>query len=138
MYFTGGGKQPLLPFSLRAVDLDRSISRFSLDVEGQQITYRHGPTRWQKLQWPGPDGSNQSRISFEARSGSMHSHSTDGQWSWFRLLDQSNLRRTSQANRMNILFNINKLSAKYELRGNSINNPFRLQLLSKFRAPGNL
>ncbi len=138
MYFTGGGKQPLLPFSLRAVDLDRNISRFSLDVDGQHIVYRHGPTRWQKLQWPGPDGTNQSRISFEASSGSMQSQSTDGQWSWFRLLDQSNLQRTAQADLMKVLFHINNLSAKYELRGNSINNPFLLQSLSKFRAPGSL
>jgi type VI secretion system protein ImpL len=138
MYFTAGGKQPLLPFSLRPVELDRSISRFSLDIDGQHVTYRHGPTRWQKLQWPGPDGTNQSRISFEASSGSMQSKSTDGQWSWFRMLDKSKLRPSSHADKMKLTFTINKLSAKYELRGNSIMNPFRLQLLSKFRAPGNL
>lgn len=138
MYFTAGGKVPLVPFSLRPVKLDRSISRFSLDIDGQHITYRHGPTRWQKLQWPGPEGETQSRISFEARSGSMQSHSTDGPWSWFRLLDQSNLRSTSQADLMNVTFSINNISTVYELRGNSINNPFRVTALGKFRAPNNL
>lgn len=138
MYFTQGGQQPVVPFSLRPIKLDRNISRFSLDIDGQRISYRHGPSRWQKVQWPGPEGEGQARISFESRSGSLQSYSTDGQWSWFRLLDKSRVRRTSHDDRMRISFRVKKHTAKYELRANSVMNPFRLKSLSKFRAPNNL
>ncbi len=138
MYFTKGGQQPTLPFSLRPIKLDTDISRFSLDIDGQQISYRHGPARWQKLQWPGPEGESQARISFKARSGNLQSDSTDGQWGWFRLLDKSNVSPTSHDDRMRITFSTKNHTAKYELRANSVTNPYRLKSLSKFRAPNNL
>jgi len=138
MYFTRGGQQPLVPFSLRPIKLNRDVSRFSLMVDGQLLNYRHGPTRWEKLQWPGPGGENVARISFESRSGSMKSDSTDGQWSLFRLLDRANMRATSNADRLRLTFSVGKNKAQYELRAASVTNPFRLKALSKFRAPENL
>lgn len=138
MYFTRGGQQPLVPFSLRPVKLDRDISRFSLVIDGQALSYRHGPTRWEKLQWPGPGGDNIARISFESRSGSMKSDSTEGEWSLFRLLDRGRLRATSNADRLRLTFTAGNYKAQYELRAASVTNPFRLKALNKFRAPENL
>ena len=60
-FFPTGGQSPSVSFELTPLTMDPSISRFLLDIEGQRITYDHGPAIPSTVTWPG-NGPRQVRI----------------------------------------------------------------------------
>jgi type VI secretion system protein ImpL len=62
----------------------------------------------------------------------------DGPWAWFRLLDEAQVTQSSLTDRFNVTFEVGGRSATFELRANSVNNPFSLTSLEQFRCPGSL
>jgi type VI secretion system protein ImpL len=137
MFFADGGQRPLVRFGLKPVFLDANVSQFMIDLDGQRFTYRHGPTVVSNAQWPGPDGSTQTRIEFEELGGGRVSDSADGPWAWFRILDKAKVSSGSR-DRLEVTFDINGRKAVYELRANSVVNPFLRQELESFRCPSSL
>lgn len=137
MFFQEGGNLPLVRFSLKPDYLDAGIKRFLLVLNGQQLTYQHGPTRSTKVEWPGPDDTNQVRLIFERIGAGEFSIVKDGPWAWFKMLDDSNLgrRRSDQAL---VTFSTAGLKARYKILASSVNNPFTNSELSKFRCPNQL
>jgi len=69
-----------------------SISRSVLNIEGQLVTYSHGPSRLISILWPNALSSKQdvSQISM-SRSGGFGSMTYTGLWSSFRLFDRSEI-----------------------------------------------
>ncbi|WP_455209687.1 type VI secretion system membrane subunit TssM [Kaarinaea lacus] len=134
-FFPGGETAPMVTFSLRPQYLDANITSFHLEIDGQKLTYRHGPMRSTNLQWPGPDGSSRVRMTFEASSGSHISRTKEGPWGLFRLLDTSEVVKTSLSDRYKVTFEISGHKAQYELRADSVVNPFRLSALERFNCP---
>jgi len=138
MFFGAGQLTPSVNFSLKPVDMDAEITRFSLDLDGQRIVYRHGPTRNSKLQWPGPDGSNRTRATFQTADGDNLVDTKDGAWAFYRILDQANIATGGQRNQIKVNFKNKEYSARYTLTTESGVNPFRRAELAKFRAPSKL
>jgi type VI secretion system protein ImpL len=136
-FFQAGGATPSVSFGLKPVYLDANVKSFRLDLEGQQFRYRHGPTRVQRAQWPNPDGTGQVRIQFEDDSGARLSSTTDGPWAWFRILDQAQLKSTS-ADRFIATFVKSGRKSSWEIRADSVVNPFMMKQLQQFRCTGNL
>jgi type VI secretion system protein ImpL len=134
-FFPGGATSPIVTFSLKPQYLDANITSFHLEIDGQKLTYRHGPMRSTNLQWPGPDGSSNVRMTFEASSGSHISRTKEGPWGFFRLLDESEVVKTSLSDRYKVMFEISGHKAQYELRADSVVNPFRLSALERFNCP---
>ncbi len=137
-FFPAGAADPMVSFSLKPLYLDANITNFHLEIDGQQITYRHGPMRSTNVQWPGPEGSSQVRITFEASSGSHISRTKEGPWGLFRLLDESEVVKTSLSDRYKVTFEISGHKAQYELQAGSVVNPFRLSALERFNCPARI
>lgn len=133
MFFGAGQLTPTVHFSMKPVDMDAAVARFSLSLDGQRIDYRHGPTRNNKLQWPGPDGSNQTRIRFETTDGSSIVDTEDGAWAFYRILDKASVSQGGQRNQLKVSFNKKEHNARYTLTTDSGVNPFRRAELAKFR-----
>ena len=133
MFFGAGQLTPTVSFSLKPVDMDAEVTRFSLDLDGQRIDYRHGPTRSSKLQWPGPDGPNRTRVRFEVADGGSLVETEDGAWAFYRILDKASIATGSQRNQLKVSFKKKSHSARYTLTTDSGVNPFRRAELSKFR-----
>ncbi|MFC1750630.1 type VI secretion system membrane subunit TssM, partial [Pseudomonadota bacterium] len=133
MFFGAGQLTPTVNFSLKPVDMDAEVTRFSLSLDGQRIDYRHGPTRTNKLQWPGPDGANQTRIRFETADGSSLVDTEDGSWAFYRILDKANVSTGGQRNQLKVSFSKKEYNARYTLTTDSGVNPFRRAELAKFR-----
>ncbi|MDJ0807733.1 MAG: type VI secretion system membrane subunit TssM, partial [Gammaproteobacteria bacterium] len=133
--FFSDGAQPRVSFSLKPSYLDSAVSRFMLDLDGQKITYRHGPARTTKLVWPAPDGTGRVRVVFEDLNGKIISQTEEGPWAWFRLLDKLDVKDTQQADRFLLTFKVDGHTARFELRASSIINPFRMPELEAFRCP---
>lgn len=138
-FFRAGGVQPTVRFELKPVAMEASINQFLLDLDGQQVSYDHGPSRSVALQWPNPGSVGGVRLAISPPAASGHGGLTlDGPWAWFRLLDQSDLAAGEAPDRFNLRLWLDDASISYELRANSAFNPFKSRLLSGFRLPERL
>lgn len=138
-FFRSGGTQPMVRFELKPVAMDSTITQFLLDLDGQQLSYDHGPSRPTAMQWPNPGSIGVVRISIMPPSSSGRSGITlDGPWAWFRLLEQSDLTAGNSPDRFNLRLRVDGASASYELRANSAFNPFKSRVLSGFSLPERL
>ena len=136
-FFRGGGAMPSVGFGLKPIYLDANVQTFKLDLQGQKFQYRHGPTRVQRAQWPGPDSTGQVRFVFEDGSGMRLSSSQEGPWAWFRILDNADLNATA-SDRLVATFKSAGRKSSWEIRADSVVNPFMMEQLAKFRCPGSL
>ncbi len=135
-FFRGGVAEPRVQFELKPLTMDTSIDQFNLDLEGQQVTYSHGPAIPKRLTWPGP-GPHQVRIQLSPAVGSSGT-TEDGAWGWFRLLDRSSLSAGPVDEVYVVTFAVGGRSAQYELTASSAFNPFKLRELESFRCPERL
>jgi len=138
-YFRAGGTQPVVRFELKPVAMDNTINQFNLDLDGQQISYDHGPSRPVALQWPNPNSVGVVRLAIEPPAASGRSGMTlDGPWAWFRLLQQSDLASAGSPDRFTLRLRVDGASISYELRANSAFNPFNNRLVAGFSLPERL
>ncbi|PNV96219.1 type VI secretion system membrane subunit TssM [Pseudomonas protegens] len=136
---SSGGTQPAVRFELKPVAMDANISQFLLDLDGQQLSYDHGPSRPVAMQWPNPGSIGVVRLSILPPSATGRSGITlDGPWAWFRLLEQSDLTATNSPDRFNLRLRVDGASISYELRASSAFNPFKSRVLSGFSLPERL
>jgi type VI secretion system protein ImpL len=130
--FFRGSKSPYVGFELTPVSMDASINQFSMTVDGQVVTYRHGPPQPKLMEWPGPDGGGRVQLDMQPMVGT--SMLTErGPWAWFRVLDRANLQPSGRAERFLADFRVGDRSARYELIARSAYNPFKLDELHAFR-----
>jgi type VI secretion system protein ImpL len=138
-FFAGGGSQPKVSFQIKPLALDKSARQVLLELGEQRLTYRHGPQRLQAMQWPPPSGSSRARIVFTSLGDAQPaSLSAEGPWALFRLLDKAKVGSTTMADRFKVTFNVEGLTAIFELRASSVSNPFRLSAIRGFRCLGKL
>ncbi len=134
--FFAGGADPSVRFALKPLELDRSARQVQLELGGQRLTYRHGPTRLENMQWPPPDGSMMARLVFTPLGGSTAgtSLSAEGPWALFRLLDKGGLRQASNSvDRFRVAFGVDGLTAIFELKAASVANPFGMSGMEGLR-----
>jgi type VI secretion system protein ImpL len=137
--FFSGGATPSTRFQLRPISMDATIERFSMDLDGQQVAYSHGPARASALVWPGPAGAGQVTIEMSPPAVTGSSAVTyNGPWAWFRLLDQSRIQPLGQPEEFRVTFSLGGRSAVFSLLANSVSNPFRLPALGAFSCPEKL
>lgn len=136
--FFAGGAAPSVRFEMIPVSLDADATQVLVEIDGQAITYSHGPPRGLQMSWPG-QGASQARVSFSPTiPGGVSSVSHIGPWAFFRLLDQSQVSGGGLSDRFTVTFNVGGRTATFELRANSVMNPFTLPELRQFRCPGSL
>jgi len=123
------GSQPQLRFTVTVEALDRTSTRVSIDIDGQQVVYRHDAPRPWPIMWPGPKPGVAS-ASFEPAGGPNVAF--DGPWALFRLLDSGRLARETDTR---YLLTLGRGSREVQLRieADSIRNPFGRRDLQQFR-----
>jgi type VI secretion system protein ImpL len=139
IFFRGGGRGPAMRLDFRPIEMDDSITQFTLDVDGQLVKYSHGPVVPMAVQWPGPKGSNQVRLALSPPSASGSSGATtDGPWALFRMLDQGQLEAGDAPEKFFITFQTGDRRARFEVTTNSVQHPIRLRELREFACPEGL
>ncbi len=134
-FFAGGG-EPKVRFALKPLELDKYASQVLVELGEQRLIYRHGPTRLENMQWPPPDGTMMARLVFTPLGGSTAgvSLSAEGPWALFRLLDKGDMRQVSNSvDRFRVTFQVDGLTAIFELKAASVANPFRLGAMEGLR-----
>jgi type VI secretion system protein ImpL len=139
VFFRAGGNGPALRFELRPLEMDDSIQQFTLDVDGQLVRYAHGPQVPTAVQFPGPRGSRQVRVTISPAAPSGTSGLVfDGPWALFRLFDGVHIESTGQRERFRASISIEGRKTVFEVFASSVQNPFRMPELIGFRCPSTL
>lgn len=134
-FFPAGNATLTVIFELKPLSLDANVATFRLQLEGQEVTYRHGPEQIAHLQWPGPNRENGTRFTFETFEGKKVQQVQEGNWGWFRILDDALVEKTNAPERFLVSFSAENYTARYELRALTVNNPFHLPELHMFSCP---
>jgi len=137
-FFPAGAQTPSVNFELRPLALDDTVAVFRINIEGQTLTYSHGPVRSTRFQWPGLQPDLGVRLTFQTLVGKEIHQAAEGPWALFRILDRAQVKPTSVPDRFRITFSQEGHRARFELRAASAVNPFRLPELKRFRCPGGM
>jgi type VI secretion system protein ImpL len=133
-----GGREPSMKLQFTPYDMDPTISEFNLDVDGQQVQWKFGPKIPVKVQWPGPRGGTQVRLSLSSDRGGS-SLVKDGPWALFHLFDRMQVDPVANApERFRITFNLDGRRAIFDVDAGSVQNPFTLRELREFHCPTGL
>lgn len=137
MFFPEDSRVPAITFSLVPVDLDASVQRFMLDLEGQQVIFQKDNEQIISLTWPGPQ-PNHTEVTVTDDQSKKTVITESGPWSWFKILDKAHLEATTSPKHFKLTFNFNGGAVHYELYTNGVVNPFIPGILNAFRCPENL
>jgi type VI secretion system protein ImpL len=133
-YFGSSGPLPEQQFTATPGDLDAAATRFTLELDGQTIDYRHGPVRSMPMRWPGPSPGAVT-ATFEDRSGSKPHLAFQGPWAWFRLLDAATVKAETDV-RFDVAVQSGGHLASVVIEANSIRNPYQKSVVHQFRCGG--
>ncbi len=135
VYFAAGKLEPSYKVAVRPIDMDPEITQMVVEVDGQTLTYAHGPQVGTTMEWPGKQGSNQVSISLQPQIGTS-GISASGPWALNRLLDRASLRQGRSPEVTVATFNIGGRRVTLEFAAYSAKSPFRLSDMRSFRCPG--
>lgn len=135
VYFSAGSTTPSYKVAIRPIDMDPNIMQMILDVDGQVMTYEHGPQVGITVDWPGQRGSNQVSMSVSPQQGSS-GLSTSGPWALNRLLDRATLRQGRSPEITLATFSLGGRNVTFEFTAYSAKSPFRLNEMRNFVCPG--
>nr|WP_295468094.1 type VI secretion system membrane subunit TssM [Mesorhizobium sp.] len=131
-----GGAGPVMSFTLEPIDLSPSVTRVTLNLDGQKLVYYNNATRPQAMTWPGKDGTGAISLSFQPIDGSPEVIvSETGSWAWLRMLRTARFTATSLADVYNVRLGAGGYFADLRLKASSVDNPYNLQMFKKFTCP---
>ena len=132
MFFRPGGQESEVRFRLTPTELDADVTRLLLEIDGQNVEYRHGPERSVAATWPG-QSAGPAAVSFEMRTGGRPNAAFQGAWAWFRLLDTARVSPETEV-RSELTFVKDGHQAQVRLDAASVRNPFNdRDVLRQFR-----
>jgi type VI secretion system protein ImpL len=138
VFFRGGGGTPSIQLDFKPIQMDASIQQFLLDVDGKLVRYAHGPQVPVRVQFPGPGGRSQVRVSVTPPPPGSSNLKFEGAWALFRMFDEVKIKETNQLERFVATINVGDRKAVFEVMASSVRNPFRLPELTQFRCPTGL
>jgi type VI secretion system protein ImpL len=129
-FFANGATTPSFKVTIRTISMDNQILNLTLDVDGQQLRYSHGPQAVQMMNWPGPGGTNQVRMQLGLADGTTSTLVTSGSWALNRFFDKARTAPGSSSLGRQATFNVDGHQVTLEFAPNSIRNPFQLPRFS--------
>ena len=134
-----GGTGPVMNFTLEPTDLSPSVSRMTLNLDGQTLAYFNNATRPQPMAWPGKDGTGAISLAFQPIDGSPEVIVNEtGSWAWLRMLSNGRFTATSLPDVYKLRLGAANFYADFELKAASVENPYNLQMFKRFTCPPNI
>lgn len=136
--FSGNGATLETSFALEPVQLDPTVARAILDVDGQTIEYRHGPPSMARMRWPNPDGVARSELRFQEVGpyGRILRITAEGPWSWRRLLDNATV--DDKGDHLRVTFTVSERQMAFNLWADGKRSLFDLPSLPLLTLPPEL
>ncbi|PIE43014.1 MAG: type VI secretion system membrane subunit TssM [Gammaproteobacteria bacterium] len=137
VFFRKSASQPEIDFKIKPRQMDSSVRRFEIRLGDIRIRYTHGPKLSKSLAWPVSSGSS-IQLLFEDINETLRDKIYTGDWSLFRVLDDSKIQTTNQASLFYVTLEVEKRKIQYELKANSFLNPFRSSWMRQYACPETL
>ncbi|MBB5018756.1 type VI secretion system protein ImpL [Chitinivorax tropicus] len=132
-FFALGGNQPSFRFQLKPLSIDPALTKLAIDIDGTVMTLSTTAlASATPFQVPSGKGLGAAKVDYAPSNGAGSLH-TDGPWALFRLLDKATVETTPQAERYKVTFDLEGKKASFELTASSVINPFRRDVLERFR-----
>jgi type VI secretion system protein ImpL len=136
IFFAGGGTTPSVRFDITPVTVDAGTKTATLDFDGTAVVAAHAPPHATQIQWPGPKGMTEVKLTFDPPPASGTGVlQAAGPWAMFRLFGQGRLAQAGSSDRYTLTFQSGEREAVFELRAASVLNPFAPGVLRDFRCP---
>jgi len=137
--FFRSGDGPAVTIAITPLEMDGSITRMQLDIDGQTLRYQHGPRVSHTVRWPGTRGSRQVRLSLEpVLEGGTNSLLLEGPWALHRLFDKATIVPGHSPERFQATVDIGGRKVRLEVVSGSVKNPFALREMREFACPAGL
>lgn len=137
--FFESGSTPEIEFALKANYLDRDMQQIKLQIDDQNFVYRHDPIRVTEYHWPSSANFAQTRVIFTpANYMRTVEKSYEGDWAWFRFLDDIVAKRPKTLRDNMLEIEIQGHVAKIQLIAGSASTPFKTRELEAFSCPAKL
>ncbi|TAI61539.1 type VI secretion system membrane subunit TssM [Bradyrhizobium sp. Leo170] len=138
-FFSGSGSVPVVKLSIKPVYLASKFLRATFVVDGKEIVYRHEAPRAYDLEWPSRTDTSTASVALASLDGTEERIERSGPWALFRLIDASRPTSRGAPDRFTIAIGRpDRPDVTYELRAESVSNPFSLGVLRSFRCPDHL
>jgi len=135
--FKPEAKKPSLAFDIEPLKLDDRVNTETLDVDGQQLIYRHGPTEPVSMEWPAAKPTNSTRLSLSPERGDPPGQiAAKGPFGLLRLLSAGRLIPEDGGDRYRLEFTVGGRFASFTVQTRSAANGIgALPELENFRCP---
>lgn len=133
--------KPNLPESRPVMGRRPIVEQVYLSIDGKENQYKMGAAFWEDYTWPGGRGAPGVRMNLSIRDyGTTETKSFDGEWAFFRLLNDANIARGESASQYILNWNFKKegaydVLASYILSAGSTRNPFASNFFRTFVLP---
>lgn len=135
-FFESGSSSPEVEFALKANYLDRDMQQIKLQIDDQDFVYRHDPIRITEYNWPSAANFAQTRVIFTpANYMRTVEKSYEGDWAWFRFLDDIIAKRPKTLKDNMLEIKVQGHTAKIQLIPGSASTPFKTRELEAFSCP---
>lgn len=127
-------------FSVEPLRLSSNKRRSVLNVDGQYLSYSHGPREGVELIWPNTLRDNAvSKVTLVPTKANISPRSIDiqGPWAFFRLLDKSDVVAASTTS-VDYKFSVDEGEMIYRIHSESDANPFTERLFKSFKLSNTL
>ncbi|MFJ4387578.1 type VI secretion system membrane subunit TssM [Pseudomonas sp. NPDC089408] len=125
-------------FSIEPLGLSANQRTSLLDLDGQLISYTHGPSHIIGIVWPNTLGQHvRSNLTLLRQNGNSSSLEYRGPWSMFRLLSRGALNGRT-ATSVDLSFRAGDGVMRYRLNAEKAFNPITQQPFKDFRLPRGL
>jgi type VI secretion system protein ImpL len=130
MFFTKGSQMPSVSFTVTLMNLDPTVSRFILQLDGQYREARQGPAVKTNVEWPGK--TSEAVATFESKFIPERAEIFSGPWAWFKLIDKTGRTPDAQLRVvLEIATKYNKAEVLVEASG-ARTNPFATRTWRQF------
>ena len=127
-----------LQFTVEPLALSTDQLNSVLNVDGQLVSYAHGPHMATGLIWPNALREGvESKVTLVGTTGNTRALRFQGPWAWFRLLSQAQLNGTT-AGSVDVSFRAGEGSVRYRITADKPVNPFTQRIFTGFVLPRTL
>ncbi len=125
-------------FSIEPLGLSANQRTSLLDLDGQLISYTHGPSQITGIVWPNTLGQQvRSNLTLLRQNGNSSSLEYRGPWSMFRLLSRGSLNGRTPTS-VDLSFRTGDGVMRYRLNAEKAFNPITPATVQSFRLPRGL
>jgi type VI secretion system protein ImpL len=138
--FFQGSAVPKLTLTIKPIEMDLSLKNIIIDIDGQIVSYSHGPQIPAQIVWPGPRGTMQVRVQVDPPgSGTTFGSLYEGPWALLRLFDRISFDPIANSQTaFRAVLDVGGRKAVFEVTASSVRNPFKLPELHEFQCPMSL